>query len=159
MQTPAQVARKANVTAQSIRNWSRDYADLLSPAARGEAGSRLYTDEDVQILCTIATLRKSGVPPGEVAGRVRNEDVPPFIEATANAPSNEPQEPLKTGLDATFALQLVQPTLNGRFEAIERRLEARDRQAALWTLGTGIWIGMVVMAAIFFAVWLAVNGW
>lgn len=158
MQTPAQVARKANVTAQSIRNYSRDYADLLSPAARGDDGPRLYTDKDVDTLCTIAALRKSGVPPHEVAGRVRNGDAPPIVDVVANAPLNDPQEALKAGQEASFAIQIVQSTLNARFEAIERRFEARERGALWWAWGQGIWLGMVLMGAIFFAMWLLVNG-
>ncbi len=29
----------------------------------------------------------------------------------------------------------------------------------LWTFGMGVWVGLMTMGAIFFAVWLAVNGW
>jgi DNA-binding transcriptional MerR regulator len=158
MKTPTQVAKQANVTAQTIRNYSTDYGALLSPSARGDAGPRLYSDEDVQILCTIAALRKSGIPPAEIAERIHNETAPSVIDLTPNAVSNAPQNGLKEGRSDVVSPQMVLSTINGRFEAIERRIEARERQAHLWTLGTGVWIGMVLMAAIFFAVWITVNG-
>lgn len=157
MLTPTQVARKANVSSQSIRNYSADYADLLSSTASRSDGPRLYTDEDASILCVIADLRKSGMPRAEIIDRIQNGDAPPIVEAVANAPSNEAQEAQKTGQDATLAVQTVLSTLNARFEAIERRFEARDRQAMWWTLGMGIWLGIVFSGLVLVVVWLLVN--
>lgn len=158
MQSPSQVAKRANVTAQTIRNYSSDYGALLSPAARGEDGPRLYSDEDVAVLCAIAALRKSGVPPAEVMERIQNEAAPSVIDLTPNVPSIQPQKALKEERSDIVSPQMVLSTINGRFEVLERRIEARERQTFWWTLGMGVWIGMVLMAAIFFGVWLAVNG-
>lgn len=157
MLTPAQVAQRANITAQSIRNYSRDYGELLSSQARGNDGPRLYTDEDVQILCTVADLRKAGVSRAEIIARIRDEQAPPIIEGVATTLNENPQT-LKTALNEAFAPLAIQSSVLARFDAIERRLDTRDRQAMLWHIGTGIWIGMVLMGSIFLAVWLAVNG-
>lgn len=161
MQTPKQVADRANVNAQTIRNYSTKYADLLSPQASGQFGPRLYTDEDVEILCTIAALRRAGVDASQVAERIRNHDVPPIVDLTSS-PSNEainqPHEASKPAQDVAFALQLVQPTLNGRFEAIERRLEAREKGERWWAWGLGFWTGMIFMGVVQLIVWLLVNG-
>ncbi len=158
MQTPSQVAKRANVTAQTIRNYSHDYGALLSPSARGDDGPRLYSDEDVSILCAIAALRKSGIPPGEVAARVQNEAAPSVIDVAISAPSNQPQEALKASHSDVATPQMVLSAINGRIEAIERRFEARERMVYLWSFGMGLWIGVVLMGAIFFVVWIAVNG-
>lgn len=158
MQTPSQVARRANVSSQTIRNYSRDYAELLSPSANGSDGPRLFTDDDVNTLCSIAALRKSGVPPGDVAERIRNGQMPPVIDVALNAPSNDVQEGQKTGQNDVFALQLVQSSLNDRLNAIERRLEGQDRNAIWWARGEGILIGMVAMMGLLVLAWLLVNG-
>jgi hypothetical protein len=50
-------------------------------------------------------------------------------------------------------------TLQARVGDLARRLEARERHDWLWTFGMGLWVGMVTMGAIFFTLWLAVNGW
>jgi DNA-binding transcriptional MerR regulator len=158
MQTPSQVAKQANVTAQTIRNYSTDYGALLSPSARGEAGPRLYTDKDVEILCAIAALRKSGAPPAEVAQRIQSEAAPPVIDVTLNEPSNQAQEALNLSRSDVLTPQMVLSTINGRMSALERRLDTRDREAFWWALGMGIWIGIVIMGAMFFVLWIAVRG-
>lgn len=134
MYTPAQVARRAGVHANSIRNWSRDYAAFLSPAARGANGPRLYSDEDLSVLCAIAALRKSGMSPGDIPNHLQTI---PTIELQAptqiavQTPQDAPQD--------TYALQLVYSNLQSRVEALERRVEARAGG-----LVTGVIIGFAL---------------
>jgi DNA-binding transcriptional MerR regulator len=139
MLTPIQVAKKANVSVNSVRNWSREYGELVSPAARGEDGVRLFNEADVEVICTIAALRKSGVPPSEIADRIRNQDAPSVVDVMPEPPTQSLQDPansLQTGAESSLALQLVQSTLQSRLEGIERHLEAqaaeqRDRVQAI----------------------------
>lgn len=114
MTTPAQVARLANVTPQTIRNYTREYAHLLSPQASGKAGPRLFTDEDVRVLCTIADLRKSGVPPHEIANHLR-EDAPTIIDMTPQSPQNADFSP---DLPA-----LVESVMVARFDAMQKQID------------------------------------
>lgn len=173
MLTPAQVGKIAHVSGQTIRNHAKNYADLLSPETRGKSNARLFNDEDVKILCTITALSAAGMPPQEIVTRIRNDEVPPFLELSPTVTSNDiqdtpnelqsatsesPQSTLKTGQNEAFATVDVHPIYIGRFEAIERRFEAQDRKRDIWLIGTGVWLGMVLMGAIFFAVWLVVNG-
>lgn len=139
MPTPIQAAKRANVSVQSIRNWTRDYADLLSPSARGEAGPRLFTDEDVEILCTIAALRKSGVSPSEVAERIRSGAPSPIIEIEPPQPTESPQEPI----NAPLAEYLAYNGLQSRLEAVERRIEARNSEFV-----TGVIVGAMVVLVV-----------
>lgn len=147
MQTPSQVAKQAHVTAQTIRNWSVDFGALLSPSARGEAGPRLYSDKDVEILCAIAALRKSGVPPGEIVARLEAAESPPVIDAV---PSNEVQEVSKAGQDEALPPQMVLPMLLSRFEGIERRLDSQERriESSNSQFVTGVIVGMGIAVVI-----------
>lgn len=133
--TPIQVARRANVVVQSIRNWSRDYAEFLSPGARGEAGPRLYSDEDVSVLCAVAALRKSGVARAEVVARLRDE-VPGVVDVE---PTQQPTQATNAGQGEALALYAVQSSLQSRVEALERRMEGHTDR-----LVTGIILGMAL---------------
>lgn len=145
--TPIQVARRANVAVQSIRNWSRDYAEFLSPGARGETGPRLYSDEDMSVLCAVAALRKSGVNRAEVVARLREEtpgvvDVQPTPTATPL-----PTEGQKTRLDDALALYAVQSSLQSRVEALERRVDRHvDRLVTGIILGVALTLLVVALA-------------
>ena len=58
MYTVAQAARSANVSGTTIRNWSRMYADYLSPSANPLSGTpREFTADDLSVFSTIAVLR------------------------------------------------------------------------------------------------------
>lgn len=153
MLTPAQVAKVTNVTSQSIRNWSREYAAFLSPGANAQA--RLYTDEDVQILRLVADLRKSGMPRDEVAARLRNGDTaPPVIDASPQIAPNEPQNELNTSL----AMQMGFSALQGHVDALARRVDAlameqsaQRRQVFWWG---ALWGAVAAFVAAAFVVWL-----
>lgn len=142
MQTPAQVAKQAHVTAQTIRNYSAEYADLLSSAASRTNGPRLYTDEDVRVLCTIAGLLRSGVARHEISERIRKQDVPPIIDITPQTPSIEPQMPAQ---ETALMAQMVLNNHQSRIEALERSMVAQRRdtiraaeiRGAAWALGAG----------------------
>lgn len=153
MQTPAQVAKRANVHVNSIRNWSVDYADLLSPQARGEEGARLFTDEDVQTILAIAALRKSGVPPSEISGRIRQHEVPPVVDVATETLQSSPQEAhnaLQTTSNAISPLQVAHNALQSHQEATDKRIDMLERTLILMqqsesnrnsSLITGIVIG------------------
>jgi DNA-binding transcriptional MerR regulator len=152
MLTPSQVAKRANVSGQTIRNYSSEYAELLSPTASVKNGTRLYTDEDVQILCAIAELRKAGIPPGEIVARLQS-DIPTIVDVDSNEPIKDPQEPLETVQEALLAPQMLLPTLNARFEAIERQIEAQERrQHDRWTIIALSFIAGMVAALVLFGV-------
>src|SRR5688500_4613646 len=114
MYTPTQVAKRAQVHPNSIRNWARDYADPLSPQASGEAGPRLFNDEDVQIFCTVAALRKSGMSPAEVANHLRNGTAPSIVDATPQQSLQQPTESLQMAQDAPLALYTAHSALQSR---------------------------------------------
>lgn len=146
--TTAQVAKIAGVSVQTVRNYTREYGELLSPQARGETGPRVFSDEDTRIFCAIADLRKSGVPPGEVAERIRTNDVVIDV-AHQTSPQNAteaPQVPTK-----------VEYSPQAFIEALERH-HARQSERLYWSHVRAFLAGMVTMAIAFYLAWLLVNG-
>ena len=139
MPTPAEVARRANVHVNTIRNWTTDYAVLLSPQARGEAGARIFTDEDVDTVRTIATLRRTGMQPAEIIERIQADNTPPVVDVTPNTPTGSPQEahnaPQGTSL-VRYTPQEAHNALQARFEHFERHQDALIKAAlvrgAIW---------------------------
>lgn len=162
MPTPADVARLANVTPQTIRDFTKRYADFLSPQASPENGARLYTDEDTEILRTVAALRRSGISHSKIAAQLRSRnEVPPVVDVT---PSNQAQEPPKNGLESFLAPQIIQSITTTRFDALERRFDSLEtmqttllRAALLWGIVLGAIGAMVVGGFVQWLLWLAVT--
>lgn len=164
MLTPAQVAQRANVTGQTIRNFSTQYGQFLSAAARGEAGPRLYDDEDVETLCTIAALRKSGVPSHEVMQRLRNHVAPPIVDVNPQYSLNDPSTSPKVPLNVTDAqgeallLPAVISDLQTRLQALERDrvVQARQltRRAVHMARIEGAIVALLAGAFLLYVLWL-----
>lgn len=157
--TPAQVARLVGVSVQSIRNWSRDYAVLLSDQATGTAGVRQFNEEDVETLRTVATLRKTGLPPAEIIRRVQEGSAPPIVDAavsplqpTLQSPTPSPQEAPQAPEMALMVLHTAHNALQGRLEALEARL---DRQAAEARTRAGMF-AVGVLTGVFLVLLLAI---
>jgi DNA-binding transcriptional MerR regulator len=156
--TTRELARIAQISEQTARNWSREYAELLSPSA--QRAPRLFDDGDVQTFLSIAALRRANVPPGEVIEQLRAGDV--VIDVTNH---NTPQQQATTGhttaVEARSEALLVPVALSSLQRQIDalvrttRRMEderATERrndklQGALWGA-----IGALVAGA--FVLWV-----
>lgn len=141
MRTPAQVAKIAHVHPNTIRLWATEYADFLTPAARGETGPRLFSDEDTEILRSVATLRATGMPPAEIVERLRQQDAPSIIDVTTGSTTG-PQSHTD-GLQAPQMALQVQSSLMARLDALERTQTTLLRAATLW----GALLGAIVALA------------
>lgn len=145
--TTRQVAKLAGISEQSVRNYSRDYAELLSPSATGEHGPRLFDDTDAQTLCTIAALRKEDVSRADIISRLQRGDI--VLDATLS-----PHNATPNATDGQHAPQMplqVQSMLMARLDALERTQTVLLRAATLW----GALLGAVVaLAAAGFVLWL-----
>jgi DNA-binding transcriptional MerR regulator len=156
MLTVSQVARKAKVSPNTVRNHVRDFPDLFSEAARGLKGNRLFNDDDVEALCSLVALKDSGMPLAEAAMRLRSQEAPSVIDIdatplqhTANAPQTPQMAP-----DALQAILLSHNSLQRQIDDL-RRAQRRD----LWTHGMAFYLGMVTMGSIFYLVWLLTDWW
>lgn len=165
MHTPADVAKLAGVTPQTIRNYTTVYGEFLTHQDRHKGGARLYTDEDVEMLCTIAALRASGLPPDAVMERLRDDTTPPFIDVSPSTPSIDPVEGHRTGNTGLYDLQVYQPIIAGRFDAIERHMEAymaelrielrqRRKYDVLWGILLGGTLALMAGAFLLWVLWL-----
>src|SRR5690606_15535533 len=127
--TTRQLARLAGISEQTVRNWSEVYAELLTPAARGEAGARLFADEDVQVFCSIAELRRDNVPPAEVLDRLRRGDVYIDLADHTTTPHQAPTDaPNATeGHRDALLLPMALSSLQASHNALQRRIEAVER--------------------------------
>jgi DNA-binding transcriptional MerR regulator len=160
MLSPAQVARLANVTPQTIRNYTREYAHLLSTQASGKSGNRLFTDEDVRILCAIADLRKSGVPPHEIASHLR-EETPPIIDITPQSPSNadfSPQMPLVAQSHVVARFDALETRIDNYMTELRAEFRQRRKYDVLWGMLLGAILALVAGGFLLFVMWLVTNG-
>ena len=66
-----ELARMAHVSVRTLRHY--EAIDLLRPAARTEAGYRLYARGDVDRLYRILALRSLGLPLGEIGRALASE--------------------------------------------------------------------------------------
>jgi DNA-binding transcriptional MerR regulator len=145
--TPAQVAKVIGISVQAVRDWSRQYAPLLSPQARGAQGARLFDDNDVATLRTIAGLRRSGLRAEEIIRRVQDGEIPPIVDIAHESTPQQATETPQTPTDAPLALHIAHSALQSRIDAVERSVALLEqRQAArVDALVTGIVIGGAVV--------------
>lgn len=67
MPTTSEIATACKVKPNTIRNWTREYAEFLSPDANPPKGSpRIYTIEDAETLLQIGILRADNTPPERI---------------------------------------------------------------------------------------------
>lgn len=144
------MAKIAGLSEQSIRNYSRDYAELLSPQARGQAGARLFDDADIQTLITIASLRREGIPQAEVIARLRAGDIVVDTTPTPQQTTPSPQE----APHATFALQVAQSSLQRQIDELRGTQRLLLRAAVLWGALLGAIAALVAGGFVLWVLWL-----
>jgi DNA-binding transcriptional MerR regulator len=128
--TPAQVAQRANIHPNTVRNWSHDYAAFLSPSARGEHGPRLFDEADLSILCAVAALRKSGVAANEVSSHLQRQDT--LVDVDATTPLQYPPQTAQTPLETHLALQAIQSSLQAQIDALRADFRAQREDKFSW---------------------------
>ena len=86
---PAEVSRELGVSPSTLRRWSQQFGDLLSPdaghpgpQATGKTAHRRYSSTDVETLQRVRQLLQQGLTVEEVRGQLANAPGP--------APSTEP---------------------------------------------------------------------
>lgn len=153
--TTKQVADLAGISESSVRNYTHTYKAFLSPAARGEAGNRLFTDEDLRVLCAIAAMRAANVPPAEIIAHIERGDV--FIEAApqqattqAASPQEAPEAPQML-MVVRSDLQRQITLLRRSYDRVERGQRDVLRAAAFWGF---LWGAITALAFASFVLWV-----
>lgn len=146
MLTTSQVAAKANVAPNTVRNYVREYADLFSEAARGLQGNRQFDEDDVQTLCSLVALKTSGMPLAEAADRLRSQATPPVIDVAATQASPSLQE----AQEATFAVQRIESSVQPQIEALrlEIALLHAQQKTGMSLFVTGVIVGAAVVLVV-----------
>ena len=83
--SPKQIADRLGLSGTTIRNYSRLWSDYLSPAANPQVGQpRQYSEDDLAVIATIATLRDNQATTDQIRealdGGQRLEPVRPLEE-------------------------------------------------------------------------------
>ena len=90
MYTPKQVGDSLNLSSTTIRNYSRQWSDYLSPAANPPTGQpRIYSEDDLAVIATVAALREGQATTGQIRAALdagqRLEPMRPLEEDRAAA--------------------------------------------------------------------------
>lgn len=132
MLTVSDVAGRLGISAGTVRNYTSQFADHLSPEATPPPGQpRRFTDEDLRVMATAKSLLAEGLTYDQV--RERLAEGVHLVEEVEVPPTPEPEpERTETALVPVATLQLyVQPYVRERDRVIMERDEALARVAEL----------------------------
>ena len=144
MFTPKQVADNLNLSSTTIRNYSRLWSDYLSPAANPQAGQpRLYSEDDLAVIATIAALRDNQATTDQIRAALdegqRLEPVRPLEDERAARADQAAADPgqasaAAAAAAASTAIDIYRDRVN-QLEAradqlADRLIEAEKRAAA-----------------------------
>lgn len=121
MYTVSQLAKRAQTTPSTVRNWARDYSDYLSDLANPPAGvERTFTEEDAAVILTIATLR------------AQRRERATIIEALGRGDRIEPMDPpppasSKPG-DKSSELQVMQSAFTQTLQAYQGQVDTLQKK-------------------------------
>lgn len=164
--TPAQVAALLDVHANTIRQWTSEYSEVLSTSA--QARPRLLLPADVAVLQLVQALRAEGLAPSDVLDRLRQtptaDRTAPYVDAVPAVPAQATETPVAppvtslAHVDVSAVLLDVATLVDSRLTATQediRRLDARvartETQRLLWTgVAIGVALGLVlgILAAV-----------
>ncbi len=77
---------------------------------------------------------------------------------TVTSSPQEPPRSLQATQEPSTALQAIQSSLQARLDAVERRIEARAKQAEWLAWINGMTFGLALATVLFVLLWLLVNG-
>jgi DNA-binding transcriptional MerR regulator len=130
MYRPKEVAEQLAISAASLRHWSNEFADYLSPAAqkqitgKGTSAQRRYTDHDIVVFTKVKQLLSDGNTYEEVLRRLQAEPLDEsgedILEASRPAPNGVIEE------DSLVVHQTLDLSSHPVFTAFREALEAKD---------------------------------
>lgn len=122
MFTPKQLADRLGLSGTTIRNYSRLWSDYLSPSANPEAGqARLYTEDDIAVIMTIAALRDN---------QATTDQIRAALDAGQRLAPVRPLEDDRARLDAADHDQ--QATADQARAAVEAAAATAEKQIAIY---------------------------
>ena len=170
--TPSQAAQLLGVHVNTVRQWTAEFADVLSDGARSRP--RLLSPGDVAVLQLVQQLRAENLPRSEVLQRLRQTPTADLQQPWLDAAPAVAVQPTETPTDAPTAslapldvsavlvdiAALVDSRTTATHEAIQRldertdaRLRTLERQRLLWLgaavgLVAGLALGVIAAAVL-----------
>lgn len=117
MHTIRWVSQQLGLAPGTLRAWEQRYG-IVNPA-RSDGGYRLYDDNDVDLLRSMANLVAGGTQPAQAAEQVRAGRVGPPREAAASseAPAGMPDPRALMVASRTYDVRALNDTLDAAFAA------------------------------------------
>jgi DNA-binding transcriptional MerR regulator len=156
---PIDVARELNVSVSTIRNWSKEFGEYLSPGARPGAGARQFTPHDLQVLRAVAELRRQNLPREQIADHLQTrtfgevDGVHPAHPQQATATLQPPAAPQPYDPGAAL-LQSTTATLQSISDRLAERDAAGVQSVRREVEGLRVWI--YILAAVVVVLVIAV---
>lgn len=129
MYSVSQMARAINRTPPTVRAWTKEFGDFLSPTANPPRGEeRQFTEEDAAVLRTVATMRDQGIEYADIIGALdRGERLEPVDAPPVDAPPSGKGAAADMARSFETALQLYQGQLSDLTERLIESEVARAR--------------------------------
>jgi DNA-binding transcriptional MerR regulator len=158
MLTVTQVAAKADIALNTVRNYAKAYPDLFSEDARGLKGNRLFNDDDVEVICTLVALKASGMALDDAAERLRSQSAPSIVDVGAT-PLQQASTNAQEAQEGAITVQAVLSNHEAQFVQLRGEIEAlRTRQATgASQFLTGIIVG-ILCTVLVAALWAYLAG-
>lgn len=132
-----QAARASGVSSSTIRNWSSEFSDFLSPGANpGPGATREFSDDDLKVFSTVRVMRGQLVETVAIVEALhegqRFEPVaPPAAEGAPPAGRADADAAVAIYRDLVTQLESRADKLTDRLIEAERRIaDERERRAA-----------------------------
>ncbi len=134
--TVAVVAKRAGKAPNTIRTWTAEFAGFLSAGAQPTGGERLYNEDDLSVLLTVAGMRAERKTFGAIsAGLADGERVQ--LEEEPDSPPNATESPgsalvtLETVIRLTATVAAAEATeneLRDQRDQLQSRLDSQSEQ-------------------------------
>ena len=128
--TVTQAARASGISASTVRLWSREYSEYLSPGARpGKGEQRLFAPDDIAIFKTVRAIRESGGNTDQIIAALDNGE---RLETTQETPQDVPGQAsgTQTALLPMELIQAIVTPYKQQIEANTARIERLEGELA-----------------------------
>lgn len=157
--SPSTAAKAVNLHPNTIRGWTKQYAEFLSPGSQERP--RRYTPADVAVFQAIEDMRRQDIEPDEILQRLRQ--IPeadlqqPSIETVTEAPETTKPgaadeynlETVSGASAAILAVRELASVATSRIDDVNRRLDSLEKQRSnTWfaIVGFALGAGVVLLA-------------
>lgn len=119
VKTTGEIATELGVSAQTLKNWTRDFSPYLSPAGAMGDNARRFTEDDVFVLKRIKDHLAAGLTFEETAEELRNDgygDTTPENGSGGSLALSSPQQGFSVLTDTLRAMIENQQTIQNSLQ-------------------------------------------